>query len=221
MDWQLSRDDREQATLIEMGHFALEYSCRHTPAERVIFFVARTHDIEAQESTITLVGRDPRPTPSIAQLVANALGEIDLYYYLHALDCRSRGFGIGALVYMRRVVENEMDRLLDIIIETLGEDDQALRETLASLKGSRQFSEKAAVADARLPPSFFPGSQNPFARLHDLTSEGVHILDDVESCQRFDECRELFEMLFEKLLRDRDTKRLYRERLTSLKRKSL
>ena len=121
---------------------------------------------------------------------------------------------------MRRVIESEMDRIIELILETPpDETDAEIRNALNELKGAHQFENKAAVADARLLPSFFPGSQNPFARMHDLTSDGVHNLDDVESAERFDECRNLFEMLLQKLLRDRQTQRLYRERLTSLKRK--
>jgi hypothetical protein len=121
---------------------------------------------------------------------------------------------------MRRVIESEMDQIIDLIVDALPDgEDPDVRDALLRLKGAYQFAEKAAVADAKLPPSYFPGNQNPFARLHDLTSDGVHNLDDVESAERFDECRTLFEMLFEKLLRDRHTQRLYRERLTSLKRK--
>ena len=172
-------------------------------------------------SRVTLVGRDPQPTPYVLSELANALSSINLDHYSKALDCRARGLGIAALVYMRRVVENEMDRIIDLIDEALSDESDAdIREALRRLKGAYQFTEKAAVADARLPKSFFPGQQNPFARLHDLTSDGVHNLDDVESADRFDECRELFDMLFQKLLRDRQTQRLYRERLTSIKRKS-
>lgn len=222
MDWDLSHEGQPimESQDLSGGYSALEYRCRHTPEEKVVFFLSRTYSKE-RGSVVQLVGREPRSTPYLSDELRKALSEHDRHMYANALDCRARGLGIAALLYMRRVVEAEMDRIIDLIVEALPDDtDVDVREALVRLKGAYQFAEKAAVADARLPDSFFPGNQNPFTRLHDLTSDGVHNLDDVESSERFDECQELFEMLFQKLFRDRQTQRLYRERLTSLKRKS-
>lgn len=222
MDWYLAAADGKEnpgPDDLIAEYSALEYRCRHTPDAKVVFFLGRQHI--PGNSVFRLVGRDPQPKPYLDPELETALGEIGQDRYSKALDCRSRGFGIASLVYVRRVIEGEMDRIIDLIIDNLPDDiDAEVRDELKRLKGSRQFQDKAGIADARLPPNYFPGNQNPFSRLHDLTSDGVHNLDDVESEMRFDETRDLFEMLFLKLLQDRQTQRLYRERLTSLKRKT-
>ena len=222
MDWYLADEGEpyEARKDIANGYTLLEYRCRHTPKEKVVFVLFRVN-FKQNGSHIELVGRQPRSTAYLPDELRRALGEIDQDRYSKALDSRARGLGVAAVVYMRRVIEAEMDRIIDMIVELLSDEkDAELRQSLINLKGARQFSEKAKVADALLPLSFFPGHQNPFTQLHDLTSEGVHNLDDVESAEAFDNCRELFEMLFQKLLRDRQTQRLYRERLASVKRKS-
>jgi hypothetical protein len=221
MDWVLMPNNTPSARPdpLKTGYSLLEYCCRHTPDCCVVLFL-NVKRIEDSVTVIELLGRDPKPTPFLSPDLEKALGEIDRDRYSKALTCRANALGIAALAYMRRVIEGEMDRLIDLIIEALPDGDDSLRESLFQVKGAYQFSEKAVVADAKLPGSFFPGNQNPFTRIHELTSEGVHLLDDVESAEQFDECRELFEMLFEKLLRERDTQRLYRDRLTKLKRRS-
>ncbi len=120
--------------------------------------------------------------------------------------------------YMRRVVEDEMNRLLDLLIELLATDDKKVEELQRAkeLRGENSFAKKAAVADAVLPTTFFPDGQNPFSKLHELCSEGVHALDDVESCERFAQGKELFELLFGRLLHEREGRRLFAEKARKL-----
>jgi len=169
-------------------------------------------------ASVMLVGRDPKALQLAGQKVTEAMGVIDAHLYERALSDRADGAGIGAMAYMRRVVENEMNRLLDLLIELLSADAEKVEQLQRAkeLRNENRFSEKAEAADAVLPPTFFPGNQNPFSNLHKLCSEGVHELDDFESCGRFDDGKELFELLFMRLLHEREGRRLYDEKAKRL-----
>jgi len=131
--------------------------------------------------------------------------------------------GLGALAYLRRVVENGTDVLLDLLAELLEtSDDPAHQEYLRRvewLKQQKAFDKKATAAAAVLPRSFFAGGHNPFARLHDWASSGVHSQTDEECIEIFDEIRVVFEALFERLTKEREARRLYADRLGKLSRK--
>jgi hypothetical protein len=219
MEWD--RDGDRFAGWLFGGIKQLTYSCRHTPAKKTTFIVA-VGGAGNDGMRVELVGRTPRFTPHVSAQIAKALGEHDKHWYSQALEARSRDMGVAALAYMRRVVENEMNRILEFLIDQLSAEDGRPEhvEALAAarqLQGENSFEPKARAADAVLPSSFFPGNRNPFVTLHGLCSEGVHLLDDTESSQRFDDAKELFELLFEKLARQADDRRIFAERLQKLK----
>jgi hypothetical protein len=89
-------------------------------------------------------------------------------------------------------------------------------EQVSWLKDQKAFDRKASAAATVLPKSFFAGGHNPFARLHDWASAGVHNLTDEDCCDIFDEIREVFDALFERLKSEQNAKRLYAERLGKL-----
>ncbi|MGH7489829.1 MAG: hypothetical protein ACREMY_30120, partial [bacterium] len=156
----------------------ITYVCRHCRKRWATFVLYAGPCDRDDEASVQLIGRIPKPLPFIHDELEEALAprSVDLYLYSNALSDRADGRGIGAMTYMRRVVENEMNALIDLMITNLsGSSEQEKLDALAAaqrLRGENSFREKARVADTLLPESFFPGSQNPFLKLHDLCSDG-------------------------------------------------
>lgn len=198
----------------------VSYGCRTCRETVVTVFLLGSQGLDADEAVVQLIGRTPKSAAYVETELARALRtrEHDLYLYTQALTERADGQGIGAMTYMRRVIENEMNALLDLLITNLGAFPDRIEQLrgVQRLQGEFAFSEKAQVADTVLPTEFFPGRQNPFSLLHSLCSDGVHNLDDVESCDRFDEADAVFQLLFLRLLQLKESKRLYDERVSKL-----
>src|SRR5437867_10958933 len=139
MNWDLLKPARGSSSEAEEIAFGdtktFTYLCRHTPTASRVTFVLHVRELPETQGPgaapvpaagvstldvqVILIGRFPQPTTHIDPDVAEAFGEIDLYLYEQALASRLSGMGIGAMNYMRRVVENEMSRLLDLLIEEL------------------------------------------------------------------------------------------------------
>jgi hypothetical protein len=101
------------------------------------------------------------------------------------LICESQGYGIGAYGYYRRIIEDIIDKLLDMIPDLLsGKDKEIYMKALEQTKHDINASDKIKLVKDLLPSSLRPGGINPLSTLHQSLSEGLHARTD-------DECTEL------------------------------
>ncbi len=106
----------------------------------------------------------------------------DLDNYENAVVCLSSGYGIAAFAYFRRVVENNINRLLDLVQEdakSSGADTQ-VAAALTELRKDSPMSEKIKIANYALPVYLNPDGLNPLSRLYQVLSEGVHKFSEEE-----------------------------------------
>jgi hypothetical protein len=161
------------------GFTKLVYGCKNCESETATFLILT--NITKAGGSIVKVGQFPALEREPSRGLASALHLDDLALYRHALTCRNSNFGIGAVAYLRRIVENRINDLLDLVVEAAEMDDTVarLRQDVKELKADRRFSEKIAFAAKLLPKSLVRGS-NPIATLPELTSAGLHGESDDE-----------------------------------------
>src|SRR6185312_5329500 len=63
---------------------------------------------------VVKVGQYPEPSVKISKALSNNLGKDASELYRKALICRNNGFGLAAVGYMRRVVEDKTNELIEI-----------------------------------------------------------------------------------------------------------
>lgn len=146
------------------------------------------------------VGQSPAPTIVLPAELEKALGN-HATHYRRGMVCRNQNFGIGALGYFRRIVEETMDDMLDLLLDAL-KVRGATPETIAAVeaaKAERVFETKVKVASDALPDELRPGGFNPFGSLHQIYSRGLHGLSDEECVDMVDEIREDVEIIFKTL----------------------
>jgi hypothetical protein len=157
---------------------------------------------EQNHSEFFKVGQYPELEEAVSQELQSALPSDDLKMYKNALRLRNFNLGIGAVAYMRRVVENRMNDMLEVLheaarahnlpAEVLARHEEMIKE--------RRFSTKIDYAGDLLPTNIRPaGHPNPMAILHELASEGLHAKSDGECVDIFDECKQTFEYVFGKM----------------------
>jgi len=132
-------------------------------------------------------GQYPKLEVTIPKEFAKALGaKRDLY--VKGMTSRHAGYGIGALTYFRRVIEDTTDEMLDLLgeaMEATGADPTA-REKLKKAKEGTRFEDKVKIAGEVMPVHLRPGGVNPFGDLYELLSAGLHNLTDEECCDIVD-----------------------------------
>lgn len=139
------------------------------------------------EEILTLVkaGEYPRKRIERDKFLSNFFKE-DIDLYEKAIICIQHNFGIAAYAYLRRIIENNIDRLLEqlkLIIDLKPSefDVELIKESFNSLKNTSPMSNKIALAKMNLPKHLSPNGENPLGALYRALSDGVHSLSD-EKC---------------------------------------
>ncbi len=190
-----------------------KYVCRNCGVQAIQYIVIRQ---EKESNNIFLkVGQYPELEEKVPEPLERALGATDLKLYKNALRMRNFNLGVAAVAYMRRVVENRMNDMLEILHEAALAHN-APPEALAhhgEMREEKRFAVKVDYAGSLLPLSLRPtGKPNPMAILHELASDGLHAKSDEECVDIFDACRRTFEYVFGKLrIETEDAKNFVKE----------
>jgi len=217
----------------------IAYVCKNCPANaREVRFALRweitrrtetkhggpfgTYDVKIAEGRVTKYGQFPEIAERVSKDLAKQMDAVHLRYYRNAVRLRNFGLGIAALAYMRRVVEDNVNRLLDIVVEEakLAGDTTIDLVELERVKAGRVFDKKIEYAKAKLPLRLVIGGHNPLDKLHAVTSEGIHALSDDECVEVFDGARLVFEYFFENLPEQQRKEKEYGSAVSKLGSKS-
>lgn len=160
------------------------------------------------------VGQVPALDIAIAAELADRLGA-SVGYYRNALICRQHSYGIAAMAYMRRVVDEHTDNLIDVMVDlartgSVSEDEIA---KLVAAKAQGQYREKLKTASELLPLALKPGGVNPLGQLYKHASIGLHSKTDEECIAIFDELRADFEYVFRNLHLQAEERRQFAARI--------
>lgn len=119
-------------------------------------------------------------------------------HYKKALICRGQNYGIAAMAYLRRVVDEKTDDLIDVMAE-LSETHGVAKDQIAKLltaKNEVRYEDKLKVASGLIPNALRPGGVNPLGQLYVMTSHGLHGKSDDECVAIFDDLKADFEYVF-------------------------
>jgi hypothetical protein len=172
---------------------------------------------EAEDHNIFMkVGQYPPLSIEPSPEMEKALGPEDSELYKKGLIEFQFGHGIGAVAYFRRVLENKINALLDLIAEAARNENVANEdiEKLEAVKKSHRVEDKIDVASEALPDRLKPGGHNPFDKLYKPLSAGLHGEPDGECLTIFSEARFVFEFLFKNLTESNEEIRQYIQRLS-------
>lgn len=168
---------------LKAGISYFEFTCVSCRKARREFLVEQI----VTEETIRIQKYGERPKkPLTKDHVLQHFLKDDLKNYEKAVDCLSHQYGVAAFVYLRRVIENNINRLLDLIQEDAKSSAASAEviRALAELRKESRMSEKIRIAKYALPGHLKPDGLNPLGKLYQVLSEGAHNLSDEECLDR-------------------------------------
>jgi hypothetical protein len=151
---------------------------------------------------IRKIGQAPPLSVSIPPSLEKNLGATCAALYKKALVNRNEGYGLGAVTYIRRVVEDKTDELIEVVSQ-LAEAHNVESEIVGKIRAAKNerstYDNKLRIAATVLPASLVIDGVNPLGELYDLVSEGVHDLTEEECIAVADETKSVFEFTFTNL----------------------
>jgi hypothetical protein len=192
------------------GHMNATYACGFCHKEEMRFFVY----LDSDKKQIYKVGQHPEPSIYIPKRLATGLRD-SAQHYRRGLVCLKQGYGIAAVAYFRRVVEERTNEMIDVVVElgvASGTPEEELKE-IRSAKEERNYTKKLETASAMIPINLRPGGVNPLGRLHSLLSEALHSQPEAESVKLAGELQFVIEFVFENLRDYLDSQRKYAARI--------
>lgn len=151
-------------------------------------------------ATFSKIGQYPKLEIPIPKEFGEALGD-KRPLYVKGMTLRHNAYGIGALTYFRRVIEDTTDEMLNLLEEAMqatGADPEALA-ALQRAKDGTQFEDKVRIAAEVLPANLRPNNINPFGDLYKLLSIGLHDRNDEECCEIVDAMDESLKFIYTQL----------------------
>lgn len=165
------------------------------------------------------IGQFPALSIDIPKQLDKNLGEEAAGLYKKALVSRNQNYGLGAVTYMRRVVEDKTDELIEVVAQTAeshGVEASVVEKIRAASSGRATYEEKLKLASTVLPSSLTPDGANPLGVLYGLVSQGVHELSEKDCIKVADEIRSVFEFTFVHLRADSVERQTFVEKVKRL-----
>jgi hypothetical protein len=165
-------------------------------------------------TAVRKIGQVPPDDIQVPTELVGRLGDTTSHYR-KALTCRNANYGIGAMAYLRRVVDEKTDELIDVMAElsrTYNASEEEIQKLLAA-KTQTRYDQKLQVASELIPAALRPGGVNPLGQLYKHTSIGLHGKSDDECVAIFDDLRADFEYIFRNLHNQAEERREFVKRV--------
>jgi hypothetical protein len=200
------------------GLSAIDYLCRNCGKE--IFHVYILVSARAGQVFVQKVGQWPKLEISLPPEFEKALGR-SKDFYVRGMASRHIGYGVGALGYFRRVIDDTIADMLGVLEAAMVETgaDPAAIEKVRQARGGKVFDERVKRAAEAIPPHLKPGGMNPFADLYDHYSIGLHGLSDEECCDIVDAMDEAMKYVYTELKSHTEGAVRYKEAVTKIQQK--
>ncbi len=191
------------------------YTCVLCGKERVWFYLYR----DSKNGLVMKVGQHPEPSITIPKALESGLKD-SVQHYRRGLICFNQGYGIAAVAYFRRVVEERTNELIYVVGELAranGSGENEVQRILAA-KVEKTYDKRLQVAAQMIPASLRPGNVNPLGRLHDLLSDALHAKNEEGALATAGEMRDIIEHVFRNLKDYIDAQRRYAEKVQRIAR---
>lgn len=168
----------------------VQYECTLCEKNEIRYFIF----VDKGKYSFRKIGQYPPLHINVSRELGNILGDEDSALYEKALNCRNHSYGLGAVAYIRRVIENKVDLILVYLSKLKSaEGETSKAEKIEKIKDSRNAEEKLKLAADHLPKNLRPGNRNPLKLLYGSFSIGIHEKSDEECLEIFDETKNSFE----------------------------
>jgi hypothetical protein len=163
------------------------------------------------------IGQLPAPEMKIPREILDFLNEDDRQFYSKALKNLEFGYGIGAFAYFRRIIENEIEKIIEDISKIESPDSKKIVGALTLYNKNHQMSKLIQEITPYLPKNLKEQGENILLLLYGATSIGLHELSEEECVEKSRHIDTLFKFLIKKLNEEKNELSSIKEAIKGLK----
>jgi hypothetical protein len=174
--------------------YFLHYKC-HKCSNSAVYYL-----LSDLPEGMTKIGEFPQLLAKVSRSIEKRLGTSAIFYR-KALTSRNEGFGIAAVAYFRRVIEDKTNELIDVVADAAEAHSVSTAEVekIRAAKSAKVYEDKLRIAAQAIPAVLKPDGANPLQALYDILSVGIHTQSEEECLQIADDTRDIFDYLFDRL----------------------
>lgn len=134
----------------------------------------------------------------------NFLIKEDQDNYRKALICRSQDYGIGAFAYLRRIVENEIVRIIEDLSKIDSPETDKINSLIFTFRENHIMTNLIDGVYDYLPSSLKNLGNNPFKILYGQLSGGIHEFSEEECSEKAEQIDTLLKFVV-KIIREENS----------------
>lgn len=181
--------------------------CQTCKNYKVTIVISSGTQREKPKYFIRKIGQYPPPrTPDVKlpKEIHYFLNDEDREFYGKALQNLESGYGTGAFAYFRRLIEKEIERIIETLSNSFPADSIKIAEAMAAYKRDQQKSKWVEDITPYLPDSLKEHGANILLLLHDAAFIDIRELTEEECIKKSKDIDILFRYLVKKIKRERD-----------------
>ena len=197
------------------------FECADCSDQRTAYFLKANFLDAGNVYDLEKVGQFPGQSVDIPKEISKNLGGSEKLYK-KGLECCAEGFGIGAVAYFRRVVEDKTNDLLNTMADLAHEygEETAVVDRIRNIRDEKiAYEEKIKAASQIIPKSLRPGGTNALHVLFQLLSQRLHSESEESCLETAEGIRDVLEHVFGKLRAEVESHRSFQVSLRGLQEK--
>jgi hypothetical protein len=174
-----ARQAQKVALTEKWSRVFLHYSCSNCRCRSKIFAIMARWNAVADEGEAVKIGEWPPFGPQVSARVTSIVGQSNA---LFLMGCRAemQGLGIGAMVYYRKVVENQKNQIIDEIIRVgrRAHSSEPQIEKLKAARSEKEIKKAVEIISDAIPQVLLINGYNPLALLEQALTKGSYVQKD-------------------------------------------
>jgi hypothetical protein len=174
-----ARQAQKVALTEKWSRVFLHYSCSNCRCRSKIFAIMARWNAVADEGEAVKIGEWPPFGPQVSARVTSIVGQSNA---LFLMGCRAemQGLGIGAMLYYRKVVENQKNQIIDEIIRVgrRAHSSEPQIEKLKAARSEKEIKKAVEIISDAIPQVLLINGYNPLALLEQALTKGSYVQKD-------------------------------------------
>lgn len=198
-------------------NYRIEFLLKVATNKALPLAISQDANYEGPVQIVQKIGQFPGFEIEVDKELTTFLNKEDIGNYKKSLICISQNYGIGAYAYLRRIVENEIVKIVEDLSKIDRPESAKIKELLKEFEVSHTMSNLIEGINDYLPNSLKNLGDNPFKVLYGQLSGGIHEFSEEECFDKAKQIDQLLKFVIKKINEENSEVKNVREAMKKLR----